>query len=1064
MKIRGSVNKFLLSTVAACLAASFLLVAGLYIAEGSRLQGKSSNVPASARSASSSAAAKRSDSKVLEAFGKLPLTFMENQGQTAQEVRYVSHGSGYDLFLTSQEAVVALRSGKHFDLSPRHRAQSLKAMHELRRSGVTTTALRMQFEGANPQAQIAGAEKLPGAVNYFVGNDTRKWRGGIPTYAQVKYTQVYPGVDLVFYGNQNKLEYDFIVAPGADPNVIRLSLSGAKKMRVNAHGDVVVTVPGGAVALQKPLVYQNIAGRRREIAGRYALKGDHVSFAVASYDRRQPLIVDPILNYSTYVGGGDDDNTGYGLAVDGDGNAYISGQTFSTDFPTKNPLATTGGTNSGNASGQAFVTELSASGALVFSTYLGGTAGGDAAFGIALDPSGNIYVTGETVSIDFPTTSNALKQSPLPSNAEGTSFLTKLTSAGALSYSSYIGGTNNDFGNAVAADASGNAYITGTTASAPGTTEITFPVTTDAYQSTLGNAQGNAFLTRIDTTQSGNNSLIYSTYLGGDDAYEGAAGFPDEGFGIAVDTAQHAFIGGVTTSANFPTNGTVAAHQAAALNTTSSAFVAEFDTTLGTLLYSSYLGGSGGAGGGDFGTGVDLLSGTSKVYITGVTNSLSDFGPPTTGAYQTTGDADAGAAFVAVTDTSSGALNYSTYLGSSGTTGWSIKADAASHNALVGGGTSSTTLPVTMGAYQTSLAAGAPGDGFIAEIGPNGNGSEDLGYLSYFGGSGSGGNPDQIFGIAIGTLPTVYVAGQTYSINLPSTTGNSLDGDSDAFVASLTLNAPELTVSATTLSFNSTAVGTAAPTQTVTLTNNTNSAITFTGATATTTTPALATDFSATTACTSIPALGTCTITVGYTPSVSTNEAGNLAIVDGAGTQTVALTGTVGAVPPGFTLSAAPSTLTVARGSDGTATITVTSVGGFNAAVALACTGQPRRSTCSLSPTSVTPTAGGSGTSTLTFDTKSLLVPAPDVRRLPPGSFRILAPVALALMILLLFASEQRLRTRLTMVGALVIFVALAGCNNSNGTPKGTYTLTVTGTSSGVTTQTATIAVTVTSK
>lgn len=1059
MKIRGSKIRVSLYAAAALLAGSFLLVAGFRITRNFSFA-KPSHSAAVARGASPSASAKQSDAKRLEAYGKLPLSFMENQGQTAQQVRYVSHGSQYDLFLTPGEAVLALRKSKHFDLSPRHRAQSLKAMRELRHAGTTTTVLRMQLEGANPNPQIAGDEPLPGVVNYYIGNDPKKWHRNIPTYAQVKYSQVYPGVDLVFYGNQRKLEYDFVVAPGADPSVIRMNLAGARKLRVNSRGDIVVSVPGGEVALQKPLIYQNKNGQRQEIAGAYALQDGHISFAVARYDRREPLIVDPILNYSTYLGGGSDDNSGYSIAVDSTGDAYISGETFSTDFPTLGGLTATG-----NAGGMGFVTELNPTGtALVFSTYLGGTAGGDAAFGIAVDPSGNIYVTGETVSTDFPTNGTVAALKPtLTTNASGTSFLTKFSASGSLLYSTYIGGTGGDFGNAVAADASGNAYVTGTTLSAPGSTATTFPVA-NAFQATLGDPNGNAFLTRIDTTKTGTNSLIFSSYLGGDNAYLGAAGFPDEGFGVVVDSSNHAYISGVTDSSDFPTNGTVAAHQTTPLNTISSAFVSEVDTTAGTLLYSSYLGGSGGSGFGDFGTGIDLQSGTTVAYVTGVTNSPTDFGPPTAGAYQTTGDGTNGSGFVTLTDTSKGTLTYSTYLGSLGVTGWAIKADAVTGNAIVGGGTSSPSLPVTTGAYQTSLASGAPGDGFIAEINPGGAGAADLLYLSYFGGSGSGSDPDQAFGIAFSVLPNVFITGQTFSSNLPSTTGSfqtALDGDSDAFIASLNLTASSLTLSATTLSFNSTAVGTAAPTQTVTLTNNSNSAISFTSAVATTTTPALATDFSATTACASIPALGTCTIVVGYTPSVATAEAGTLTIIDGAGTQTITLSGTVGAVAPDFSVSA-PSTLTVKKGSSEPLTVTVTSIGAFNSAVALACTGEPLKSTCAIAPASVTPPAGSSATAALTLTTTSFVVPPPTSVRpifIRPISIRLVAPVFAAMLMLLLFLSERRFRTRLGLAAAVLVFVALAGCGTS-GTPKGASTLTITGTSSGVS-HTATVMLTV---
>jgi hypothetical protein len=1067
MKIRGAVLKSFL----AVLACSLLFVAVLHLARNSTSTIVPKNSAAVARSASLSAPANHGDAKTLAAYGKLPLSFMENQGQTAQEVRYTSHGSNYDLFLTSQEAVVALRQSKHFDLSPRHRAQSLKAMRALRHSGTTTAALRMQLQGADPNPRVAGEEQLPGVVNYFVGNDPQKWHRNIPTYARVKYAQVYPGVDLVFYGNQHKLEYDFVVAPGADPNVIRMNLAGADKLRLSGNGDVLVSVAGGEVALQKPVVYQLVNGKRQQIAGNYSLSGNHVSFAVAHYDRHQPLVLDPVLNYSSYIGGGSDETTGYSMAVDSSGDAYLAGQTFSTDFPTKGGLS-----ESGNANGMGFVTELNPTGtAQVFSTYLGGSAGGDAAFGLALDPSGNIYVTGETFSTDFPTNGTVapLKGSPLSSNAGGTSFLTKFSPSGSLLFSTYLGGTNGDFGNAVAADSSGNAYVTGTTASVAGSTPTTFPVTGNAYQSTLpAGSSGAAFLSVLDTAAG---TLTYSTYLGGDDAYVGASGFPDEGFGVVADNAGHAYITGVTASSDFPTNGTVTAHQSAPLNTISSAFVSEFDTGVaGTLLYSSYLGGNGGGGFGDFGTGIDLQSGTTVVYVTGVSNSASDFGPPTAGAYQLTGDSTNGSAYVTLTDTSTGSIKYSTYLGTGGVTGWAIKADATTGNALIAGAASPNALTVTPnpGVYQTSAASGAPGDAFVAEINPGGKGASDALYISYFGGSGSAGNPDQAFAIAFSALPTVFIGGQTFSTNLPSSPGvfqKALDGGSDAFIASLNLGGTPLTISATSLALTSPAIATQGPAQSVTLTNNTNSNIAFTSAVATTTTPAAANDFAVTTdTCTGppavIPALGTCTISVAFTPSVATAEAGTLTITDGIGVQMVSLTGTTSTVAPGFTLAITPTPIPpVTPGTPGSATVTVTSVGTFNAAVALSCAVVPKKASCNVMPASVTPAAGLTATSTLQFVTVATVAPPPASPRFPLGSIKVVVPVMLMLMIMFLFASEQRLRTRVAMVGVLLVFAILSGCSGvgSGGTPAGSYTVTVTGTSAGFTTQTATVSVTV---
>src|SRR3989475_7147351 len=491
------------------------------------------------------------NSQVVAAYGKLPLSFEENVGQAAQEVRYVSRGAGYELFLTPQEAVVALRTPGSHDLSPRSRFKTSRALRQASRAR-TMTAVRMHLEGANPSAGISGMDKLLKRANYFIGSDPQKWHTGVPSYGRVKYAQIYPGIDLVFYGNQRKLEYDFIVGPGADPKTIRLGLEGARNLRINARGDVVLSVPGGEVVLQKPAVYQMVKGARREIAGHYAIAKHHqVTFSVQSYDRSEPLILDPVLNYSTYLGGSLDDgiSPGLGIAVDSTGNAYVAGATFSSDFPTTSNGFDPGPPASGATFGAAFVTELNPSGtAELYSTYLAGSTG-ELGVALALDTNGKIYVTGQTFSSDFPTTSNALKQSPNIANFNvGTSFISKIdpsiSGTGSLIYSSYIGGTTvsptsglADFGNAIAVDANSNAYITGITFSPPNAGPVfaltDFPVANALQAAPSDATDGNAFLTRIDTTKSGNASLIYSTYLGGTGTNAVNLGFADAGFGVA---------------------------------------------------------------------------------------------------------------------------------------------------------------------------------------------------------------------------------------------------------------------------------------------------------------------------------------------------------------------------------------------------------------------------------------------------------------------------------------------------------------------------------------------------
>ncbi len=391
--------------------------------------------------------------QVVENYGKLPLSFEANHGQTDNRVDFLSRGSGYTLFLTPTEAVLALRKPAASEVGAAAEVSKVESNPDTEEA-----VLRMKLVGANPSPQVSGLEELPGKSNYFLGNDPSKWRTNVPQYAKVQYEDVYPGVDLVYYGNQRELEYDLVVAPWANPEAIHLAFEGEDKLEIDAQGDLVLDSDGGQVRLQKPLVYQQVDGVRQQVAGAYVLKGrHHVGFQVAAYDAGQPLIIDPVLSYSTYLGGIGTDS-GVGIAVDTAGNAYVTGQTDSTDFPTASPVQPALG-----GERDAFVTKLNAAGnALVYSTYLGGS-GEDSGLGIAVDASGNAYVMGQTGSTDFPTAS------PIQAAHGGgltDAIVTKLNAAGsALVYSTYLGGSANDLGGGIAVDASGNAYVTGFTGS-----------------------------------------------------------------------------------------------------------------------------------------------------------------------------------------------------------------------------------------------------------------------------------------------------------------------------------------------------------------------------------------------------------------------------------------------------------------------------------------------------------------------------------------------------------------------------------------------------------------------
>lgn len=336
----------------------------------------------------------KSDAQWVEAYGKLPLSFEENQGQTDPRVKFLSRGGGYVLFLTPEEAVLSLHRAKPLDASPLHRATYVR---ELRKghSGEKDAVLRMRLAGANPTPEISGLDRLPTKVDYFIGKDSKTWRTNVPSYARVKYRDVYPGVDLVLYGNQRHLEYDFVVAPGADPQAIAFDITGARKLEIGSQGSLVMNVPGGEVEFAKPVVYQEANGERREVAGKYALSGNNrVAFAVADYDKSQPLIIDPVFSwYSTYLLGSTAGDIGYSIAADSSGNAYVTGVTSNTSFPVSANAASIPATQ---GSPTVFVAKLNPGGtALLYASYLSGEVR-EFGYGIAVDSTGQIYVTGQT--------------------------------------------------------------------------------------------------------------------------------------------------------------------------------------------------------------------------------------------------------------------------------------------------------------------------------------------------------------------------------------------------------------------------------------------------------------------------------------------------------------------------------------------------------------------------------------------------------------------------------------------------------------------------------------------
>jgi hypothetical protein len=647
----------------------------------------------------------------LDAYGQLPLSFEANQGQTAAPVNYLSRGQGYTLFLMPSQAVLALSQGSAEDV------------------------LRMQLVGANPAAQAVGLDQQAGVSNYLLGNDPGKWITNVPHFGRVAYQGVYPGINLVYYGNsQTQLEYDFDVVPGASPGAIQLAFQGAQGMAVDDQGDLVLHTAGGDVTEQAPVAYQTIGGVRQTVAVQYVPEANgQVGFAVGAYDPSQALVIDPVLGYSTYLGGSTGNagsQEGNAIAADSSGDAYVTGFTPSTSFPT------TAGAYQTTGSG-AFVTKLNATGtALVYSTYLGP----GVPYGIALDSAGDAYITGGTSSRSFPTTPGAFQTTyqGFPLNGEN-AFVTELNPSGsALVYSTCLGGSGSDLAYAIALDSGGDAYVTGSASS------TNFPTTAGAFQTTLAGS-ANAFVTELNPSGS---ALVYSTYLGGRAR--------DYGTGIAVDSAGDAYLTGGTSSSNFPT--TAGALQTA-LAGTYNGFVTKVNASGTALVYSTYLGGSGH----DTGAGI-ALDGSGNAYVTGQTSSTNF--PTTAGAFLATFDSNfINNTFITKLNPSGSALAYSTYLGGAyslnGSSG-GIAVDSAG-DAYVTGTTSSKTFPTTANAVQPTNGDSNGPNAFVAELNPSGSG---LIYSTYLGGSGG----DSGRGIAVDSAGNIYVTGQAYT-GLPTTPG-----------------------------------------------------------------------------------------------------------------------------------------------------------------------------------------------------------------------------------------------------------------------------------------------------
>jgi hypothetical protein len=685
-------------------------------------------------------------------YGKIPLYFIPNKGQVNDQALFYAKASRYTLWLTREGIVFDSirkigKQGAEPELKvPDDRMKPENTQHE-------RDVSRIRFLNAHKSPELVSVGMSEHKVNYFIGDDEKNWRRDMRTSRAVVYKEIYKNIDLKVYGIEKEIEYDWVVTPGGDVSDIRFEYEGVKGTTLDGEGNLVVRSEFGEVMHKRPQGYQLIEGKRSEVDVSFLESGENTyGFEVGSYREDYSLVIDPVvLVYSTYLGGSQID-MGNSIAVDSAGNAYLTGLTHSINFPTANAYMT----DPGDSEYDAFVTKLSASGnALVYSTYIGGS-GIDEGNGIAVDSQGCAYVTGETESVDFPTVNAYMTDA-----ASDDVFVTKLSASGnALVYSTYLGGNSADVGNCIAVDSAGCAYVTG------GMWSSDYP-TENAYMTNAGSSD--AFVTKLSASGS---SLVYSTYLGGDEY--------DEGHDIAVDSAGNAYVTGRTNSIDFPTYNSYMTDPGDAEN---DAFVTAFKPGGSSLWFSTYLGGNSLDEG--FGIAVDgfLISdlkipSSVSIYVTGRTNS-TDF--PTMNAYMTDPGDSWEDVFVTnlkfIQKSTLPILNliYSTYLGGSYVDrGFGIAVNGQGY-AYVTGQSSSSDFP-TVNACMTDPGSN---DAFVTKLSASGN---TLVYSTYLGGNAN----DRGCGIAIDNAGNAYVIGYTDSSNFPTVRAYlTHQGDYDGFVTKL---------------------------------------------------------------------------------------------------------------------------------------------------------------------------------------------------------------------------------------------------------------------------------------
>lgn len=1056
----------------------------------------------------------------------LPLTFEANQGQAGVPIKFLSRNRSYTAFLTAGGMTLSLRPSCAAPGADNQTANAMQAAN---------AQLQFTLVGAAQNPVVVGENPQPGRVNYFIGNDSKNWHTNVPTYGRVRYRNVYPGIDLLYYGNHQELEYDFSVQPGADPRHIQFKIQGAQQIQLDAENNLILKLADGAIHFQSPIVYQETDGQRVAVSGSYVIKdATHIAFQVGNYDSSKPLVIDPVLIYSTYLGGSGDDQP-VGMAVDASGNVYVAGYTNSSDF------ALTGEGASNNVD-HVFVAKLDASGStLLYADFIGGSSA-DYGAALALDGNGDVYVTGSTTSSDFPLVNAYQGVQPGPY----TGFVTKLSANGStLLYSTYLGGNTFDQPTSIAIDTLGEFDVAGSTSSQ--NFPIVNPIVSTASANQAGAFGSYGFLTKFSSDGS---SLIYSTFLAGNTLAAQSCGnscLPapySAANSVAVDGSGNAYVAGVTNTNNYPT--TSGAYLAANTSQADASIgIVTKVSSSGALDYSTYLYGSSGNPVGLTSIAVDS---SGSAYVTGTADSDGTF-PVTATSICNPGVTgwNCGYAFVAKFDASGSTLVYSTFLGPNNFASPQAIALDANDDAYVLASTTSNSFQTgdAIESYTSDL------DLLLVEI--DASGSTQL-FSTYLGGSGA----DSPTGLAIDANENIYVAGSTASTDYPVTAGAlqaQYGGNTDAFVAKIgASSAPTVTLSPSVLQYSALQIGVTSQPQSVLLRNMSSMDLSVSSISA-------SGDFSENDNCTGdVPAASSCTISVTFDPTTAGTRTGVIQINDnGSGSpQVISLSGTglgaigvlapatltFGSVPLGatsaaqtvtltnqgnvtlnvgniqasgnysevnncgstlsatgsctisvtfsptttgilngtltvndsaggglqtttllgggadFSLSSQSSAATINAGATATYTVTVTPVGGsFNRAIALTCTGAPANSTCNVSPSPVTPGANTTNVTVTITTTASSSEAVPLLRGRERTMYAAWLPLQGFGIFGMILVESKRGRERLIsftvlalLAGALLMMSACAGGTgvsqqSSPGTTPGTYNLNVLGTS-----------------